>query len=174
MQETADAACSEMASFLSYSRRRVLLTEKHYGICLRDLLKHNPKADWDDIAVLSAGRQFRFGSNKIIVGRRDKENIKLMQLKKEKDILLECENPIMGPVTLLQGPNSPKSMMLAARLTAYFSDARKEGIKKVKVNCWKEWNGKISRPYKQIIVSPNLDIEKETKKGLKWIGQAKP
>jgi tRNA U34 2-thiouridine synthase MnmA/TrmU len=152
-----------------------MLAENHYGLRLKDLFDHRNHIDWEDIAPLSVGRHFRKDKSKIIVGRRETENEQLKKLKGKDDILLECEEGIMGPVTLLQyAGGSAKAIDLAARLTAYFSDARKEGLRKVKVNYWKDWNkgkGKKARPSGQIVVPAGIDMKKEMKKGLVWIGQ---
>jgi len=154
-----------------------MLAENHYGLRLKDLFSHKRVGvDWEDIAPLSVGRHFRKYDIKIVVGRRETENEQLKKLKREGDVLLECEEGIMGPVTLLQyAGGSAKAIELAARLTAYFSDARKEGLRKVRVNYWKDWNkgkGKKTRPSGQIVVPAGIDIKKEMKKGLVWIGQA--
>ena len=144
-----------------------LLTEKHYGLRLKDLLEHKKDLTDQDIATLSIGRHFRSGKGKIIVGRREDENKMLKKLKQDTELMLECEEGIMGPITLLQGDNSKIAIQLAAQLTAYFSDARQEKKKKVKVNVWDKGKDKCC----QIIVSPKFNIEKEMKKGLIWIGQ---
>ncbi|MEM2974558.1 MAG: hypothetical protein QW112_02960 [Candidatus Micrarchaeia archaeon] len=160
-----------------------LLTDKHYSLRLKDLFEHAEetrkyKIDFDDIAVLSIGRHFRFGNSKIIIGRREDENIQLRKMAHKEDLILECDE-VMGPTTLLRGIKNKKTICLAARLTAYFSDARKEGITRVRVNIWKaneksrvnKFAGDSWRINKTISISPRLDFKKEMDKGLVWIGQ---
>jgi len=154
-----------------------MLAENHYGLRLKDLFDHKRVAgvSWEDIAPLAVGRHFRKYDIKMVVGRRETENEQLKKLKGKDDIILECEEGIMGPVTLLQySGGSAKAIDLAARLTAYFSDARKEGLRKVRVNYWKEGDkGKVkkSRPSGQMIVPAGINMKNEMKKGLVWIGQ---
>ena len=144
-----------------------MLAENHYGLRLKDLFDHKRVVGigWEDIAPLAVGRHFRKYDIKIVVGRRETENEQLKKLKGKDDMIFECEEGIMGPVTLLQyaGGNA-KAMELAARLTAYFSDARKEGLRKVRVNYWKDWNkgkGKKAKPSGQMIVPAGINMKNE-------------
>ncbi|MFH1631208.1 MAG: hypothetical protein ABIA21_03245 [Candidatus Aenigmatarchaeota archaeon] len=99
-----------------------LLTYEEFAKKVRDFLKHNKKFTKDDAVLLKIGRHFRFGKNKIIVGRNHAENLKIMRLKKSGDMLFEAKN-IMGPTSLLQGPKTAKSIKFVAALTARYSDS---------------------------------------------------
>jgi len=101
-----------------------LLTSKEYAAKLKDLLNHNKKISLRDISLLKIGRHFRFGRNKIIVGRDEKENEELLKLK-NSDFAFEVPK-IGSPITLLQGPKTKEAINLAARLTAYYSDSEEE------------------------------------------------
>jgi len=83
----------------------------------------------NDIYLLKVGRHFRLGKNKIIVGRDEKENRLLLNLKQKTDYSFEVIRH-MGPVTLLQGPKTRKAVNAAASLTVRYSDA--EGKAEVK------------------------------------------
>jgi hypothetical protein len=77
----------------------------------------------DDVNLLKVGRHFRFGKNKIIVGRNESENKTLIARKKSNDYFFEV--PDCGsPITLLQGPKTKKAIEKAAALTAHYSDKK--------------------------------------------------
>ena len=72
---------------------------------------------------LRVGRHFRVGKNKIIVGRNQAENKFLTANKAAGDFCFELSD-IVGPVTLLQGPKTKDAIETAAKLTAFYSDAK--------------------------------------------------
>jgi tRNA U34 2-thiouridine synthase MnmA/TrmU len=102
-----------------------LLTSKEYAKKLKDLLIHSKKISLNEIKLLKIGRHFRFGENKIIVGRNESENKELMKLKKGSDYFFEVLNT-GSPTTILQGKKTKEAIGLAASLTAHYSDS-KEG-----------------------------------------------
>ena len=105
-----------------------LLTEKEFGVKVKDLLKHKKAAKPLDFQLLKIGRHFLFGKNKIIVGRNEKENKKLLKMKGADDFVFEVID-IPSPITLLQGPKTKKAIKIAAQLTACYSDAKREKVK---------------------------------------------
>ncbi|MEM4152536.1 MAG: tRNA 4-thiouridine(8) synthase ThiI [Candidatus Pacearchaeota archaeon] len=115
-----------------------LLCEKEFAKRLRDLFEHRKKIEPRDIELLKLGRHFRYGKNKIIVGRNEQENKKLEALAK-KDFIFELKD-FPGPVTLMQGRGTKKAIEITAALTASYSDAP-EG-KRVIVNYRK---GKLNK-----------------------------
>jgi tRNA U34 2-thiouridine synthase MnmA/TrmU len=111
-----------------------LLTYKEYAVKLRDLFKHKKNVSMVDVTLLKFGRHFRFGNNKIIVGRNEKENKFLAARKTKSEYYFELPD-IVGPITILQGPKTKKAIETAAGLTAFYSDAK---VDKVKVNFGRE------------------------------------
>lgn len=100
-----------------------LLTYKEFADKVRDLFRYNKRATMKDIPLLKVGRHFRYGRNKIIVGRSEDENKQLLKLKKIADYFFEV--PSCGsPITLLQGPKHRKAIEKAASLTARYSDTK--------------------------------------------------
>jgi tRNA-specific 2-thiouridylase len=100
-----------------------LLTYKEFANKLRDLFTHKKRVSVADVNLLKVGRHFRFGKNKIIVGRNETENKILIMKKSANDYLFEV--PDCGsPVTLLQGPKTKKAIQKAAALTAHYSDKK--------------------------------------------------
>ena len=100
-----------------------LLTQREFALKLKDLLEHKKRVDKTDLELLKIGRHFRSGRNRIIVGRNEAENELLLKMKRKSDYLFEVPN-FGSPITLLQGPKTSESVMLAAKLTARYSDCR--------------------------------------------------
>jgi tRNA U34 2-thiouridine synthase MnmA/TrmU len=100
-----------------------LLTYKEYANKLRDLFKHRKRCSMADVHLLKVGRHFRFGKNKIIVGRNEAENKILTAKKARNDYYFEVPE-IGGPITLLQGAKTKNAIRTAAALTAFYSDAK--------------------------------------------------
>jgi len=111
-----------------------LLTCEEYAKKIRDLFAHKKRVSMADIALLRVGRHFRFGKNKIIVGRNEAENKVLTARKKMGEYYFELPE-IVGPITILQGPKTKKAIETAAKLTAHYSDAK---TAEVKVNFGRE------------------------------------
>jgi len=119
-----------------------LLTCKEFANKLRDLFEHKKKVSMKDIELLKVGRHFRFNKNKIIVGRNQEENKKLLELKRSTDNIFEV--PDYGsPITILQGKCTKDAIEFAAQLTAAYSDCKEnkvlvrygtKGLKKVIVS----------------------------------------
>jgi tRNA U34 2-thiouridine synthase MnmA/TrmU len=107
-----------------------LLTYKEFAAKLRDLLTHKRRISMTDLELLKVGRHFRFGGNKIIVGRNREENEMLLRLKGKGDYFFEAQG-CGSPITLLQGPKVKQAIERAAQLTAYYSD-QKAGVVHVK------------------------------------------
>ncbi|MFH0974571.1 MAG: hypothetical protein V1874_02170 [Spirochaetota bacterium] len=103
-----------------------ILTDKIFSKKLKDILEHNEDVTLDEILILSKGRHFRYGENKIIVGRNEKENGYLRRMKKAEDYIFELPEEIPGPTTVLQGPKNAAAVELAAALTLRYSDLKQE------------------------------------------------
>ena len=129
-----------------------LLTCEEYAKKLCDLFEHKRNVSGSDAVLLRFGRHFRLGRNKIVVGRNEVENKTLRSLKGKGDYCFELPD-IVGPITLLQGIKNRESILVAAQLTAFYSDAK---IEKVKVNY-----GKDSLDKSIVVMLPNrADVDK--------------
>lgn len=100
-----------------------LLTDPTFSHRMRDLLRHTDPTP-NDIQLLKLGRHFRLDNRtKIVVGRHEEDNSRLLACAQESDALLElCD--VAGPLTLLRGEPSEEHLTLAAALTARYSKAR--------------------------------------------------
>jgi len=104
-----------------------LLTDPIFSARLRDSLKYEGALSLRSINLLKVGRHFRFGSNKIVVGRNEEENEWLMDWKTPHDHWFEVSD-YGSPVTLLLGPENEEGVRLAASITARYSDAPGDSI----------------------------------------------
>ncbi len=100
-----------------------LLTCEEYAKKLQDLFDHKKRISSAEVALLRIGRHFRAGENKFIVGRNQAENIFLIEHRGKGDFRFELPT-IVGPTTLLQGPKTKAAVETAAKLTAFYSDAK--------------------------------------------------
>jgi tRNA-uridine 2-sulfurtransferase len=100
-----------------------LLTCQEYTKKLQDLFSHKKRISIAEVALLRFGRHFRVGLNKFIVGRNEAENKFLSANKLDNDYCFELPT-IVGPLTLLQGPKTKIAIETAAKLTAFYSDAK--------------------------------------------------
>jgi tRNA-specific 2-thiouridylase len=100
-----------------------LLTCKEYADKLRDLFRHKKRCSMADVSLLKVGRHFRFGENKIIVGRNEAENNFLTAEKAQNDYYFEVPD-VGSPITVLQGAKTKNAIRMAAALTAFYSDAK--------------------------------------------------
>jgi tRNA U34 2-thiouridine synthase MnmA/TrmU len=100
-----------------------LLTDSEFASKLRDLFMHKKRITVKEVNLLKVGRHFRFGENKIIVGRNEAENGVLVRTKQKTDYYLEV--PDCGsPTTILQGPKTKQAIQKAAALTVFHSDKK--------------------------------------------------
>ena len=100
-----------------------LLTDKEFAAKLQDLFEHSKRVTVKEVNELKVGRHFRFGENKIIVGRNKSENESLMHTKRKSDYYFEV--PRCGsPTTILKGPKTEAAIAKAAELTAFHSDKK--------------------------------------------------
>ncbi|MFX1434290.1 MAG: hypothetical protein ACFFB1_10990 [Promethearchaeota archaeon] len=100
-----------------------LLTDSGFTRRMEDYLEYNKNYKMKDINLLKLGRHFRFKDSKIIVGRNQSENKKLIKLKNPKDIIMEVEN-VPGPITVIHGNLNSEILSFAAKLTLRYSDVQ--------------------------------------------------
>jgi len=119
-----------------------LLTDPGYGRRLRDLRTHNELRNLTAIRLLRAGRHFRLGKTKLIVGRNKADNEILERTADNGTILLKVTS-VPGPVAIISRPASETELQLAAAICARYSD-RKANIP-VAIEVTDEKNGKGTR-----------------------------
>lgn len=96
-----------------------LLTDKGFGHRLKDLWESGDDS-YSGIQLLKYGRHFRLDpTTKVIVGRNEKENNHIKELRHSDDILLEVEEQ-PGPLGLFRG--NAELIHLAARIVKRYGD----------------------------------------------------
>jgi tRNA-specific 2-thiouridylase len=97
-----------------------LLTEPEYSRKLADLFQHTQDVSGRDIELLNVGRHFRLSDRvKIVVGKNDAENKRILELVKDDELLLVSDDT-PGPTTLIQGRASRDEIVLSAEITARY------------------------------------------------------
>lgn len=103
-----------------------LLTDKIFSKKVRDLLTNKDYVTKKDLALLKAGRHFRYKGEKIIVGRNDDDNRKLKSMLQDGDTLVEpCAFP--GPVAVLAGTDDEEVRDFAGQLIVKYALEKTEG-----------------------------------------------
>jgi len=103
-----------------------LLTDPRFGQRLKEHLEHEGKLTLKDIALLKIGRHFRLDVAKIIVGRNEGENERLLAIAKSRETPYLEVVDYEGPVALYIGEEKPDSVQKAAAITIRYSDAPKD------------------------------------------------
>ena len=104
-----------------------LLTEPRFADRLREHLEHEKRLTAMDTELLRIGRHFRISNTKVIVGRNEEENKKLLLAAKRDNDLSTLEvKDYMGPVTVLVGEASTETIEKASAITVRYSDAPKD------------------------------------------------
>lgn len=79
-----------------------LLTDKIFSKKVRDLLANKKEVSKKDLALLKAGRHFRYEGVKIVVGKNEADNVKLKNLLQPGNTLIEPVD-FPGPVAIIDG-----------------------------------------------------------------------
>jgi tRNA-specific 2-thiouridylase len=100
-----------------------LLTDPAFSRRLKDLLAHQGEVRIRDIELLRVGRHFRLDeSTKAIIGRRQEENERLLELVHEGDVVVKVAG-YPGPIELIPRGFTKASVEIAASLCVRYSDA---------------------------------------------------
>ncbi len=110
-----------------------LLTDPTYSYRLKDLLTYNPDPDLREIHLLRVGRHFRTSPTcKIIVGRNKADNEQILSFASSDDVLMKVDG-VGSPVTIITGTPTEDDIMVAASMTARYSDAKRQPRVKVTI-----------------------------------------
>ena len=102
------------------------LTEPGYARKLRELMKHSPTLGIRDVQLLRIGRHFRLDTgDKVIVGRDQDENEKLLSMKNESDVVLDVKD-YPSPIAIIPHGASEEAIAKAASICARYSDAPRD------------------------------------------------
>ena len=103
-----------------------LLTEKHFGARIKDMLEHGYR-NLDDIVALKWGRYFRINKDCCaILGRDRNENECLISRAFPEDMIMRLKD-MNGPAIVIKGRSIDEEVLsLCAGLVQRFSKARNE------------------------------------------------
>jgi len=102
-----------------------MLTDENYARKVKDWMKHRRLAPLthEDTLLFSVGRHFRLSpSVKIVVGRREAENLYLERAWRDAWLVVPLDTP--GPTVLVQGDPTDEDLRAAAAFGARYSDAK--------------------------------------------------
>jgi len=109
-----------------------LLTDPRFADRLREHLRHKRRLSLRDAELLKVGRHFRIGNAKVIVGRNEEENQRLLSIAEKNDLAHVEVIGYMGPLTLIVGRAGPETFEKAAAITVRYSDSPKTATTKVR------------------------------------------
>lgn len=110
-----------------------LLTDQHFAGRMKDLLGHTENTSVKDTRLLRVGRHFRVSDScKVIVGRNEQENEKLMGLAGENDSFIWVKDH-KGPCVVVRGNHENGVTRLAGSIAARYSDAPEEAEVEVEI-----------------------------------------
>jgi tRNA U34 2-thiouridine synthase MnmA/TrmU len=104
-----------------------LLTDPVLAKRIRKYFSECPNITVNGILLLQVGRHFQFPARQhLVVGRRDEENQRLMELRQDQDVFLKLQG-IPGPLGLIRGRAGGEELRLAASIIARYSKAKERG-----------------------------------------------
>lgn len=129
-----------------------LLTDLGFASRLKDLFEHS-EAELNDVHLLKLGRHFRLSpQTKLIVGRNEGENAKLLTLARPGDFCFQVAD-FPGPITIARGELNSESISEACALTARYGKGKEE--ESIKVDYWRLPGTEVQ----SLTVSPMSDEE---------------
>jgi tRNA U34 2-thiouridine synthase MnmA/TrmU len=100
------------------------LTQEGFVKRLKELMRHQPDFNSDDVDLIKFGRHYFIGESQIILGRNEQENQILESAARKNDILVEPEN-FIGPSALLRAKEPGASIEKVQQLIVEFSPKAK-------------------------------------------------
>ncbi|MDD5454716.1 MAG: tRNA 4-thiouridine(8) synthase ThiI [Candidatus Ratteibacteria bacterium] len=95
-----------------------LLTDPGFSLITKNLLRSD-MLDIGSIGLIKTGRYFTISDSfKLVVGRDEKENLKLMGLARSEDVIFQPQTK--GPVAIGMGKRENENLQMACRIVAYY------------------------------------------------------
>jgi tRNA-uridine 2-sulfurtransferase len=104
-----------------------LLTNQEISSRLRELFRRQQIVLEEDIELLKMGRHFFLPEAHVIVGRNEKENNRLLELKQPDDQVFQVVG-YRGPTTILRGAKTKEAVEFATNLTVRYSKRRSSAL----------------------------------------------
>ncbi len=104
-----------------------LLTDPGFSLIVKNLLQSD-MLDISSIDLIKTGRYFSIDNSfKLVVGRNNEENLKLMELAKGRDMIFQPQSK--GPVAIGIGNGGDESLKIACKIVAYYCKPARADIK---------------------------------------------
>jgi hypothetical protein len=100
------------------------LTQAGFVERFKELMKHQPDFNSEDVDLVKIGRHFFIEGTQIILGRNEQENQILKSVAKKIDILIEPDN-FIGPTGFIRGGKTNKAINKTRELIIKFSPKTK-------------------------------------------------
>ena len=105
-----------------------LLTDRGFSNRLKDLFKHTPDYNINDLHLLKVGRHFRIRDDvKLFIGRNEEENKKLISLSRPGDYVFDVVD-IPSPIALARGELTREDVQIVSSILARYSDANSSTV----------------------------------------------
>ncbi|MFH1855731.1 MAG: tRNA 4-thiouridine(8) synthase ThiI [Candidatus Omnitrophota bacterium] len=132
-----------------------LLTDVGFSRRMRDLMEDKKSFSVNDVELLKTGRHFRLNSRaKLVVGRDEKENKRLLTLIKDGDYAFSpCQTK--GPFAAGRGEFSEEAILTASGIVARYCD--KETAREIKIANRRKPEKKLS--FVTVLPMDNKDID---------------
>ncbi len=128
-----------------------LLTDPELANRTRKFFSQSPTVTINETLLLQVGRHFQLAEDQhLVVGRREEENKRLIELSREDDIFLKLR-AIPGPLGLFRGREEEAALRLAASIIARYSKAKEQDRVEVELGKNEE------NPSERISVAPARD-----------------
>lgn len=99
-----------------------LLTDREFSKRLKDIIAYG-ELNLNNIELLKIGRHFRLNDKaKLIVGRNEKENERILNLARENDYLFMPTEELAGPTSLGRGIFHEELIKLSCSITCRYCD----------------------------------------------------
>ena len=99
-----------------------LLTDPEFSKRIKDLMTHEGLSQ-SNVELLKIGRHFRLNdTTKLVVGRNEKENERLINLARDNDYLFMPTDELAGPTSLGRGILSEELIKLSCSITCRYCD----------------------------------------------------
>jgi hypothetical protein len=100
-----------------------LLTDPEFANRIKDSFNHGD-SNLNNVKLLKVGRHFRLDDKtKVVVSRREEENLSIENLATDHDFLLELKD-IPGPLAIIRGEINDENLKTAAQLAVRSSKAK--------------------------------------------------
>jgi tRNA U34 2-thiouridine synthase MnmA/TrmU len=103
-----------------------LLTDENFARRLKDYFNHSERNIWSEMKLLQIGRHFRISSDlKVIVGRNEDDNRKLMAFKGQGDTIFQPDG-FSGPVALAKGELTEEDRELIGSIVLRYGKVKED------------------------------------------------